>query len=149
MVIGFAVLSFVTVKTYSNAPPIPGRVTDEMDATIFTRDDIEAGQEVFLKYALMEHGLCGATAPISAPDYSAEYLHRLTEIMRDAIAGDRFGRAFAALEMGAAAENRGGFTQRTLKQNRFSRRERHAGSSHTGDRLLRDPEEGMGALLRR
>ena len=48
MVIGFAVLSFVTVKTYTNAPPIPGRVSDELGATIFTRDDIEAGQEVFL-----------------------------------------------------------------------------------------------------
>ena len=78
MVIGFAVLSFVTVKTYSNAPPIPGRVTDELDATIFTRDDIESGQEVFLKYALMEHGTLWGHGAYLGPDYSAEYLHRLT-----------------------------------------------------------------------
>jgi nitric oxide reductase subunit B len=88
MVIGFAVLSLVTVKTYTNAPPIPALVTDELGATIFTRDDIEAGQEVFLKYALMEHGTLWGHGAYLGPDYSAEYLHRLTEIMRDANAGE-------------------------------------------------------------
>jgi nitric oxide reductase subunit B len=118
MVIGFAVLSFVTVKTYSNAPPIPGRVTDERGATIFTRDDIEAGQEVFLKYALMEHGTLWGHGAYLGPDYSAEYLHRLTEIVRDTVAGARFGRPFAGLEMGAAAET-AELVRSTLKQNRY------------------------------
>ena len=118
MVMGFAVLSFVTVKTYTNAPPIPGRVTDERGATIFTGEDIEAGQEVFLKYALMEHGTLWGHGAYLGPDYSAEYLHRLTEIMRDTIASAHFGRPFAALEMGAAAET-AELTRRTLKQNRY------------------------------
>ena len=118
MVIGFAVLSFVTVKTYTNAPPIPGRVSDELGATIFTRDDIEAGQEVFLKYALMEHGTLWGHGAYLGPDYSAEYLHRLTEIMRDTIASERFGKPFAELEMGATAET-AELTRRTLKQNRY------------------------------
>ena len=118
MVVGFAVLSFVTVKTYTNAPPIPGRVTDERGATIFTRDSIEAGQEVFLKYALMEHGTLWGHGAYLGPDYSAEYLHRLTEIMRDTIAVARFGGPFAGLEMGPAAET-AELVRRTLKQNRY------------------------------
>jgi len=104
MVIGFAVLSFVTVKTYSNAPPIqngsPTSWTRRFSPATTSRPD----RTSFLKYALMEHGTLWGHGAYLGPDYSAEYLHRLTEIMRDAIAGDRFGRAFAALEMGAAAE---------------------------------------------
>jgi nitric oxide reductase subunit B len=56
MVFGFSLLTLVTVLTYTNAPPIPERVTDAAGVTLFTRDDVEHGQEVFLKYGLMEHG---------------------------------------------------------------------------------------------
>jgi nitric oxide reductase subunit B len=56
MIAGFSVLSVVTVLTYTNAPPIPERVADVMGTVLFTGDDIQMGQEVFLKYGLMEHG---------------------------------------------------------------------------------------------
>ena len=131
LVIGFATLSFVTVKTYSNAPPIPGRVTDEQGATLFTRDDIEAGQEVFLKYALMEHGTLWGHGAYLGPDFSAEYLHRLTTIMRDSIARARFDQPFAELGTGAAAEV-AELTRVTLKQNRYNAEE---------DRLVLSPGE--------
>jgi nitric oxide reductase subunit B len=56
MIAGFAVLSYLTVRTYTDAPPTPGRVEDTSGRTLFTSDDILRGQEVFLKYGLMEHG---------------------------------------------------------------------------------------------
>ena len=56
MIGGFSVLSVVTALTYSNAPPIPTRVTDAAGAALFDRQTILRGQEVFLKYGLMEHG---------------------------------------------------------------------------------------------
>ena len=31
-------------------------MTDDAGATLFTRENVEPGQEVFLKYGLMEHG---------------------------------------------------------------------------------------------
>ena len=34
------------------------------------------GQEVFLKYGLMEHGTLWGHGAYLGPDYSAEYLHR-------------------------------------------------------------------------
>ena len=83
MAFGFSVLTMVTVLTYTNAPPIPERVTDTTGATLFTRENVEHGQEVFLKYGLMEHGTLWGHGAYLGPDYSAEYLHRLAEITRD------------------------------------------------------------------
>jgi nitric oxide reductase subunit B len=83
MIAGFSVLSLVTVLTYTNAPPIPGRVTDASGATLFDRQAILKGQEVFLKYGLMEHGTLWGHGAYLGPDYTAEYLHRLAEICGD------------------------------------------------------------------
>jgi nitric oxide reductase subunit B len=92
MIAGFSVLSLVTVLTYTNAPPIPARVTDTLGTTLFDRQAILHGQEVFLKYGLMEHGSLWGHGAYLGPDYSAEYLHRLAEICggprTDAPAGD-------------------------------------------------------------
>jgi nitric oxide reductase large subunit len=51
MICGFSLLTVVTVLTYTNAPPVPRRVTDATGATLFTSEDIEHGQEVFLEWA--------------------------------------------------------------------------------------------------
>ena len=80
---GFSVLTLVTVLTYTNAPPIPARVTDAAGATLFDKAAILHGQEVFLKYGLMEHGSLWGHGAYLGPDYSAEYLHRLAEICND------------------------------------------------------------------
>ena len=83
MFCGFAVLSLVTVKTYQGAPPIPETVVDTSGQRLFTGEDIEHGQDVFLKYALMEHGTLWGHGAYLGPDYSAEYLHRTVEIGQD------------------------------------------------------------------
>jgi nitric oxide reductase subunit B len=118
MVAGFSVLSVLTVLTYTNAPPIPGRVTDGTGATLFDRPAILHGQEVFLKYGLMEHGTLWGHGAYLGPDYTAEYLHRLAEICGDEQARERTGRPLAELAQGeaeaAVARNR-----LVLKQNRY------------------------------
>jgi nitric oxide reductase subunit B len=103
MAFGFSLLTLVTVLTYTNAPPIPQRVTDATGATLFTREDIEHGQEIFLKHGLMEHGTLWGHGAYLGPDYSAEYLHRLSEIARDALARERHGRPYAELDPEAAS----------------------------------------------
>ncbi|HET8714181.1 MAG TPA: hypothetical protein VFM16_00035, partial [Holophagaceae bacterium] len=95
MLIGFSLLGLVTVKTYQGAPPIPDRVVDPAGQVLFTGDDIRHGQEVFLKYGLMEHGTLWGHGAYLGPDYSAEYLHRTVEIGREALAQARHGSAFA------------------------------------------------------
>jgi nitric oxide reductase subunit B len=115
---GFAVLSFVTVRTYQDAPPIAGRVVDPSGATLYTRADVQAGQDVFLQFALMEHGSLWGHGAYLGPDYSATSLHRTTEIERDTLAMARQGKAYAALD----AEQQYAVAEAArveLKQNRY------------------------------
>ncbi len=118
MVLGFGLLAVVTVLTYTNAPPIPERVTDAAGATLFTRENVEHGQEVFLKYGLMEHGSLWGHGAYLGPDYSAEYLHRLAEIARDTLARERHGLPYAQLDPDTAASLDAG-VHRLLKENRY------------------------------
>src|SRR6185295_12348525 len=101
-----------------NAPPIPGRVTDAAGTILFDGPTILRGQEIFLKYGLMEHGTLWGHGAYLGPDYSAEYLHRLAEISYDTLAKDRYGRVFADLapaERAAVADE----VKRTLRENRY------------------------------
>src|SRR6202142_3817263 len=118
MIAGFSVLSFVTVLTYTNAPPIPEQVTDATGSVLFTGADIQRGQEGFLKYGLMEHGSLWGHGAYLGPDYSAEYLHRLSEVTLDTIATERYGNRFEQL----SPDERSVVSARTiaaLKENRY------------------------------
>jgi nitric oxide reductase subunit B len=118
MIAGFSVLTVVTVLTYTNAPPIPERVADVMGTVLFTGADIQMGQEVFLKYGLMEHGSLWGHGAYLGPDYSAEYLHRLSEATLDTIAAEKYGKPFAQLspdERSVASAR----TMTALKENRY------------------------------
>lgn len=92
MAVGFTLLITMTVTTYKKAPPIPTRVVDGTGQVLFTGEDIGAGQEVFFKYGLMEHGTLWGHGAYLGPDYSASYLHREAEITRDLLATRRFGK---------------------------------------------------------
>ena len=118
MIVGFGLLSLVTVKTYAGAPPIPAQVQDLQGRTLFTRADIEHGQDVFFKYALMEHGTLWGHGAYLGPDYTAEDLHRLAEIGRDTLAQASYGRPFSALPLGQALEI-GELLKLQLRQNRY------------------------------
>jgi nitric oxide reductase subunit B len=116
--VGFSVLTVVTVLTYTNAPPVPVRVLDSAGHALFTGDEIERGQEVFLKYGLMEHGTLWGHGAYLGPDYTAETLHRQTAVARDFVARERLGRPYAELN----DDERAMVTQavqRDLKQNRY------------------------------
>src|SRR6187549_2499513 len=86
MVFGFTILIWRSVATYSDAPPIPDNVVDASGETVFTGGDILAGQQVFLKYGLMENGSIWGHGAYLGPDFSAEYLHRLSMATAEGIA---------------------------------------------------------------
>jgi len=118
MIAGFSVLSVVTVFTYTNAPPIPGEVVDTAGNVVFTGGDVRKGQEVFLKYGLMEHGSLWGHGAYLGPDFSAEYLHRLSEITAETVARTQYGKPMR--ELGADEQSAVlAATSRTLKQNRY------------------------------
>jgi len=84
--------------TYYERSTHPEQVMDGTGTGGVYRSDIQKGQEVFLKYGLMEHGSLWGHGAYLGPDYSAEYLHRLSEVTprydRDP---ERYGKLFAQL----------------------------------------------------
>ena len=77
LIIGMAILIFMSAKAYTNAPPIPEGVVDSAGKMVFTGNDILSGQQVFLKYGLMENGTIWGHGAYLGPDFSAAYLHTL------------------------------------------------------------------------
>src|SRR5512147_3262088 len=92
MIVGFSVLIGVTVSAYKVAPPIPDKVVDVNGATIFTGNDIRAGQAVFLKYGLMENGTIWGHGAYLGPDFSAEYLHTLGMDVAAVVSDQEYGK---------------------------------------------------------
>ncbi|MGX2040929.1 nitric-oxide reductase large subunit [Methylocaldum sp. MU1018] len=97
LVAGFAVLIWLTARVYVDAPPIPEKVVGSTGETVFTREDILAGQEIFLKYGLMENGTIWGHGAYLGPDFSAQYLHTLALDTGEALARQRGQSSFAQL----------------------------------------------------
>ncbi|MGC8654725.1 MAG: nitric-oxide reductase large subunit [Candidatus Kryptoniota bacterium] len=97
MIVGFSLLIFVAVKSYRDAPPIPEKVVDPQGKVIFTSSDIKAGQEIFLKHGLMEHGTLLGHGAYLGPDYSAEYLHREAVTIQNELASERYNKPYSDL----------------------------------------------------
>src|SRR5512138_3159609 len=67
------------------APPYPGRVVGPDGTVLFTKADILAGQDVFQRYGLMDHGSVWGHGSQRGMEFSAVTLHRIGEIVRDNI----------------------------------------------------------------
>lgn len=86
LVVGLGGLVWLTTRSYSHAPPIPETVSGPSGEIVFTRDDVVAGQQVFLKYGLMDNGSIWGHGGYLGPDFSAAYLHHLVEDVRGHLA---------------------------------------------------------------
>lgn len=115
---GFGVLILLTFKAYQNAPPIAARAVDPSGAVVFTGDDVRQGQEVFLKYGLMDNGTIWGHGGYLGPDFSATVLHNWATDLAQRVAQNRFSRDYADL----GANERGavdGEVAVQLKVNRY------------------------------
>ncbi|MGE5218626.1 MAG: nitric-oxide reductase large subunit [Chloroflexota bacterium] len=118
LVVGFTILIWLSAKTYQDAPPIPQRVVGTSGETVFTREDVLAGQSVFLKYGLMDNGTIWGHGAYLGPDFSAAYLHILAVDAAESIARRQFRRGMGELssaEQSAVTAE----AQQSLKQNRY------------------------------
>lgn len=118
LIIGFAVLIGLSVNSYREAPPIPGKVAGTAGNLLFTREDILAGQQVFLKYGLMENGTIWGHGAYLGPDFSAEFLHTLAVDTGEYLARQEYSRRFQELKANeqGTVEAR---LQEILKENRY------------------------------
>jgi len=64
----FCVLGFLGREVYHQAPPIPAQVQSADGKTLFTRDDIYAGQSAWQSIGGMELGSIWGHGAYQAPD---------------------------------------------------------------------------------
>ncbi len=84
---GFFVLGLLAYRTYMAHPPVPGRVVDQNGGVLFTGRDIRPGQQVFLHNGLMEYGSAFGHGAYLGPDYTADYLRRSSNLVRQSYGG--------------------------------------------------------------
>ncbi|GLI34162.1 nitric-oxide reductase large subunit [Desulforhabdus amnigena] len=118
IVIGMSILIYISATAYRDAPPIPEGIVSPSGEMVFTGRDISEGQEVFLKYGLMENGTIWGHGAYLGPDFSAEYLHTLGVDARDSLAQKLFKRDAASLS-DTEKEALGAEVKNLLKTNRY------------------------------
>ncbi len=100
LAITFAVLLGMGRQIYHQAPPVPERVVAASGKTLFTRDDIEAGRQVWQSFGGQQLGSIWGHGALIAPDWSADWLHREAEQLLDRWARDEHAVGFTALDEG-------------------------------------------------
>jgi nitric oxide reductase subunit B len=85
MIVEFVILLWVTMgSVYRNSmPPVPLKIIDTSGSVLFTQEDIQSGQQVFLKRGLMNNGTIWGHGAYLGPDFSAQYLHNLAMAVSD------------------------------------------------------------------
>ncbi len=76
LVAAFSVLIFGGTQISKYKPPIPARVVSESGRTLFTREEIVAGQKYYLAHGGQHIGSIWGHGAYLAPDWSADALHR-------------------------------------------------------------------------
>lgn len=104
--------------TRNQLAPYPGRVVDPAGTVLFTKADILAGQDVYQKYGLMDHGSVWGHGSQRGMEFSTVTLHMWGEAVRDHFAQTTGGQPFASLDAEGrrAAEGR---TAADMKTNRY------------------------------
>ncbi len=112
IVISFAVLGWVGSKIYQQAPPIPDKVISSNGNVVFSKEDIEKGQNIWQEMGGMEVGSVWGHGSYVAPDWTADWLHREATFVLNKWAESSFKIKYKKLSV----ENQA-FLKAKLKQN--------------------------------
>ena len=109
----FAVLGIVGRKMISQAPPLPDVYTSD-GQLLFTGSSITDGQGVWQSIGGQEIGTVWGHGAYVAPDWSADWLHRESEILLNTWAREKGAASFAALPL----EQQAGLKARLVREMR-------------------------------
>ncbi|GIK35608.1 MAG: nitric oxide reductase [Gammaproteobacteria bacterium] len=98
-VLSFAVLGWTGRQIYLQAPPIPERVLDADGSIVFTGEQLQRGQRIWLATGGQQLGSVWGHGSYVAPDWSADWLHREALALRERLAERRFHAPYAGLDL--------------------------------------------------
>ena len=102
-----AILSFVVAMgiilaggmvSKDQLPPYPGKVVDSTGKVLFNKADILAGQDVYQRYGLMDHGSVWGHGSQRGPEFSALTLHLVGNVTRDYWASQDYQKSYGQLD---------------------------------------------------
>lgn len=97
MIVMFGTLIYFGQQIYQAKPPIPNAVATAAGRVLYTRAEIETGQNVWQSMGGMEQGSIWGHGSYVAPDWSADWLHREAMALLDIMARAQGAGAYAAL----------------------------------------------------
>jgi len=98
LVVSFGILLYFGREIYLAAPPMPSAVVATTGQTIYSRDDIETGRQVWQSIGGQQLGSVWGHGSYVAPDWSADWLHREATAILDAWALRETGMTFVGLD---------------------------------------------------
>jgi len=81
-VLSFGALGWLGWQIYQTAPPIPSSVVSTSGEVLFTGEQVQRGQQVWLASGGQQQGSVWGHGAYVAPDWSADWLHREAEALR-------------------------------------------------------------------
>ncbi|MBO0593578.1 nitric-oxide reductase large subunit [Cellulophaga sp. E16_2] len=112
VILSFIALIWVGTEVYQTQPPIPETVTiKETGEIVFTKADIQIGQNVWESIGGMEVGSIWGHGSYVAPDWSADWIHKEAVFMLAAWAKKDFNSTYENLDV----ENKAALKARLIK----------------------------------
>lgn len=76
MIVSFAVLGWVGTRIYQEKPPVPEKVVTQNGQLVYTKSDIQDGQNIWQAMGGMQIGSVWGHGSYVAPDWTADWLHK-------------------------------------------------------------------------
>ncbi|MCM4173194.1 nitric-oxide reductase large subunit [Arenibacter sp. TNZ] len=122
VVLSFIVLIWVGTEVYQTQPPIPDLVlVEDTGHTVYTKEDIQIGQNVWESIGGMEVGSIWGHGSYVAPDWTADWLHREAVFLLEHWSEKDFNTPYNNLDV----ENKAAIKARLIrdiKTNTFSKK---------------------------
>ncbi len=115
MLVSFSVLGGVGYKAINNGPPTPAKVVTADGQVLFTGETIRDGQNVWQSTGGQEIGTIWGHGAYVAPDWSADYLHRQSEIVLNRWASQSGHSSYQSLPAEQRAALQGRLTELTRR----------------------------------
>jgi nitric oxide reductase subunit B len=96
-VLSFGALGWLGLQIYLSAPPIPTAVVSTAGQKLYTGEQVQLGQQVWLSAGGQQQGTVWGHGAYVAPDWSADWLHREAVALR-ALRAKAIGADLAALK---------------------------------------------------